>query len=338
MLWHAARTALAATATLLLTQLLGLPYGYWAVISTIIVMQSSLGGSILAGVRRVVGTTLGAFVGILVLLLLSPSWWVMGLSIFLTLALATLATRAQETFRMAGVTLVVILLVWPGHGSVLWFGLERCMEILIGVGVALLFSLLMWPNRAGNRLRQELAEETRGLANWLQVAVRRFLSGDEDDEHSRVDLLADRLRSSRELHELAVQEAILMRGGGAEYLIALGTLERIFGLIRGLNRIAAVTPSDGYQQRLEGEITSLATECVAFMNTLADRIQPGAQTQHARPSRLPVAVETMEDRLHELRDERATAKYPLMDVANVFAFVQTLKSLAVELEWLSLKW
>lgn len=336
---QALRTALASTVALLLTQSVGLEHGYWAVISTIIVMQANLGGSIRAGIRRIVGTTVGAIVGIVFLQIVGQTWWGLGLAVFCTIALSALAMKAQETFRMAGVTTTIVILAWPGGQAPLWFGLERCGEILIGVGIAMVFSLLLWPSRAAHRLREELAEELRALALWQEHGLQQFLGRGVDESYDRVGVLSERIRSNRDLHDQALGEMrILARERNAQLLPTLGTLERVFGLVRGLSRIAAVTPSGGYQQRLEQEIWELGSECAQTMRILADRIQPGKQGNEDTPSRLPVVVEALEDKLHEFRSERATEAYPLMDVANVFAYVQTLKSLAVELEWLALKW
>lgn len=336
---QAVRTGLAAAASYVLTGLIGLEYGYWAVISTIIVMQGSLGGSLRAGGRRILGTAIGATMGTVFLVLFEPSWWILGILVVLTLAVAELVTRAQETFRMAGVTATIVMLAWRGTGSELWFGIERFFEIIIGVGVAVLFSVVLWPIRAARNLRVELADELRALADWQVHSLHQFLGRGVDQGYDRVDVLARRIQSNRELHDQARRElSLLGTESGNRLLPALGSLERVFGLVRGLSRIAAVSPADGYQQLLAREIGDLGDECSQTMRILADRIQPGFQGRENIPSRLPVVVESLEDKLLELRRTDATKKYPLMDVANVFAYVQTLKSLAVELEWLALKW
>ena len=48
---HAFRTALAATISILLGRLVGLPEAYWAAIATIVVMQSPLGTTVAIGDR-----------------------------------------------------------------------------------------------------------------------------------------------------------------------------------------------------------------------------------------------------------------------------------------------
>ena len=52
----AARTALAAVVSFLVARLLRIPEAYWATISTIIVMQSTLGAALTVSWQRLAGT------------------------------------------------------------------------------------------------------------------------------------------------------------------------------------------------------------------------------------------------------------------------------------------
>src|SRR5260370_29562463 len=60
---HSVRTALAATASVLVARLVQMPEAYWAAIATLVVMQSSLGATLTLSIKRVVATALGASVG-----------------------------------------------------------------------------------------------------------------------------------------------------------------------------------------------------------------------------------------------------------------------------------
>ena len=60
---HSVRTALAATASVIVARLVQMPEAYWAAIATLVVMQSSLGATLTLSIERVVATALGASVG-----------------------------------------------------------------------------------------------------------------------------------------------------------------------------------------------------------------------------------------------------------------------------------
>src|SRR5271165_2530871 len=61
-LTHSARTAVAAVVSLLVARLFRLPEAYWASITTLIVMQSTLGAALPISAQRFAGTAVGAAV------------------------------------------------------------------------------------------------------------------------------------------------------------------------------------------------------------------------------------------------------------------------------------
>ena len=62
---HSARTAIAAVVSLLVARVLGLPEAYWATITTLIIMQSTLGAALTISEQRFAGTAVGALMGAL---------------------------------------------------------------------------------------------------------------------------------------------------------------------------------------------------------------------------------------------------------------------------------
>jgi uncharacterized membrane protein YccC len=62
---HSIRTAIASTLSLAVARLFGLPEAYWAAIATLVVMQSTLGATLLLSIERIAATALGALAGAL---------------------------------------------------------------------------------------------------------------------------------------------------------------------------------------------------------------------------------------------------------------------------------
>jgi uncharacterized membrane protein YccC len=57
---HAIRTAVAATASVIIARLVQIPEAYWAAIATLVVMQSTLGATLTLSIERIVATAVGA--------------------------------------------------------------------------------------------------------------------------------------------------------------------------------------------------------------------------------------------------------------------------------------
>src|SRR5712675_1715499 len=60
---HSLRTAVAVVVSLLVARLFPLPETYWAAISALIVMQSTLGEALPISAQRLIGTAIGAIFG-----------------------------------------------------------------------------------------------------------------------------------------------------------------------------------------------------------------------------------------------------------------------------------
>ena len=145
---NSVRTTIATVLSLLLARLLKLPEFYWAPISTIVILLSTINPLTLAW-QRFAGTALGALVGALVASFFRPSWIVYGAGIFVCGILCALL-RLGGAYRFAAITLSIILLIT--HTRSPWIiAFHRFVEVSLGIAVALLFSIA-WrvpANRAG---------------------------------------------------------------------------------------------------------------------------------------------------------------------------------------------
>ncbi len=138
---HSARTAVAAVASVLAARLCRLPEAYWAAITTLVITQSSLGAALTVSRQRVVETVLGAVVGAMVASHFGPHVLVFGTSVFVLGLLCAVAHADRSAYRFAGVTLAIVLLV-PRTATAWQIALHRFAEVSVGIGVALLLTVV----------------------------------------------------------------------------------------------------------------------------------------------------------------------------------------------------
>lgn len=134
--------------SLLLARVLKLPEYYWAPISTIIIMQSSV-QPFQGAWRRFVGTALGAVLGAGIASYIGRTAIVYGLGIFVCGILAAFA-RAWSAYRVAAITFTIVVLI--SRGSAWVFAWHRFLEVSLGIAVALI-TLLVWQptKKTGNQ-------------------------------------------------------------------------------------------------------------------------------------------------------------------------------------------
>lgn len=326
LLRHALKTGLAAFASFHFTAFVGLDFGYWAVISAIIVMQADLGGSLAAGLNRVAGTVAGAAVAMAGMALFGPSSWLLFASVVFVIGFCSLIPGLRESYRMAGVTVAIVILAAPPGIDVVTFGFHRCLEILVGVGVAVGVSFLIWPSRAQYSLKRELGEQFADMADMTLSLTGRFLSDTQLVSAPSVEQLVRRMAANPGLLFQARREASLFGKIGLRPLF-LGA-DRLQSHLKGMDRLAVIMPPDGYQTHCSGELRGLASATAKTLSHMAGELGGRPEVgPWPDPSQARAAAEA---KLLELRTHDAAKSYPLGDIATFFSFYQHLRGLADE--------
>ena len=140
---HSARTAIAAYISLEIAHLCKLPEAYWAAITTMIVMQSTLGAALTVSGQRFAGTALGCAMGALLAAYFQGSAIFFSVGV-LVLGLVCAALRLDRAaYRFAGITLAIVMLVDRMKPAWVIAG-HRFIEVSLGIAVGLLLTAI-WP-------------------------------------------------------------------------------------------------------------------------------------------------------------------------------------------------
>src|SRR6202040_3937131 len=152
---HAVRTAVAATASVIIARFVQMPEAYWAAIATLVVMQSTLGATLTLSLERIVATAVGASVGALEANYFAANLVAFAVAIVL-LGLLSIAFRLEKTaYRYASITLTIIVLI-PRSAAPWTIALHRFLEVSVGIIVALAV-VAVWPEH--KRLSRDGAAE-----------------------------------------------------------------------------------------------------------------------------------------------------------------------------------
>ena len=203
---HALRVVTAVIATFAVVKLLGLPQGWWAMITALLVVQTSVGGSLKAALDRLWGTVAGALYGAAVAIAI-PHVTDVGLGIATAAAILPLAYLAavNPVFRVAPVTaLIVMLPIYGPGGNPLISAADRVIEIIIGNIVALAVTFVILPTRAHSQLREVAAK----VASLNADLMDRLMDGLTNDlGRQGVPPLHAKIRAALKQAETAADEA-----------------------------------------------------------------------------------------------------------------------------------
>ena len=174
----ALQIAIGAVAAFYLATALKLPHAYWSVISAIVVIQTSVGGSVLTVARdRALGTLAGAVVGGLVAFIRPEgvNWMMAGLAA--SVAGLAFFSPGRPWLKVAPVTAAIIIAGSAGPEGPAQLALDRVMEILVGSGVGVIAILLLFPRHARQTFKLQ-ALEAAGKASELLALVMKGAAAD----------------------------------------------------------------------------------------------------------------------------------------------------------------
>jgi len=170
---HGLRCAVAAGTTYLLVHLLGLPFGYWATMATMLVMQPSIADSWTRSMERAIGSIVGGVLAVLLCLLIhSPL--LMALLVFPLSALAMGLRPVSYGLYATFLTPVFVLAadVASDPTQQLNNALLRAGNNLLGALVAIAASYLLWPRRPRINLHNHLSRMILCNLDYLCAALR----------------------------------------------------------------------------------------------------------------------------------------------------------------------
>lgn len=176
----ALQSAAAAAVTFLVMETAGLPEKFVAIISAVLVVQPSVGGTAGKAFDRIIATAFGSAVGILCLAVLPK-----GFGTAAALAVAMLVMNAVAAFRpdwRYGVVAAVALALGTTEGTT-ETAIDRGVAIGLGVFIGMLSSFVIWPDSAGSRARRHVRSALIDICDRLSASVERAF-GDDDENRS----------------------------------------------------------------------------------------------------------------------------------------------------------
>jgi uncharacterized membrane protein YccC len=322
---HAARVAAAVGAAFAVGAIFQPPQAYWIVFTAIIVVQTSVGGTITASFERLLGTIVGALIGVGATYLRAKTELQEGLVISAAAAIAAFAAAVRPSLRVAPITTAIVLMGGAAvHMGPITAAAWRVLEIAIGGVVGVLATLLVFPARARRMVGHRGADAMRQLADLLTLFATRFDAGGVDEEarasHQGV-------RKSLGLAEQALaeaeQEALLGRRADAPE-----------GLIRSLRRLSSDAIMIGRalakplpvasRKRIGPSAMALLRAAEMRLRNTAGALESG---RVAPPDRLDEARAAFEIAVEQTRAARLTAEIEFDAAARVFGLVFAMESL-----------
>ena len=323
---HAIRVSLACGATFAFMRLFNIPGGQWAVFTTVIIMQGSVGSTLNQAVERLIGTMVGAVAGSVAVYAQEKSGVDEAMLLVILVAIVAFMAASRPALRAAPVTAVIMLVAHPAGMTPAAAAVYRIGEIFLGGIVGVAATLLIFPAHAHATVMTRLNAVLVQLEAILASHAARLTLGDADTA--------------------AMDVYLASRGSLGALQTAMGEAARESATRLGANRHTEATPRTAWRVRndlvslgrtlnqplsVEGMVAPGAAVLKAYGQFLA--ACRASLTGGARPDRVSFAKAhaAFEADVEALRATGVMRGIPYDDLSQTFAFVFAVEALYTNL-------
>jgi uncharacterized membrane protein YgaE (UPF0421/DUF939 family) len=317
---HGLKTALAAVMAYAVTTALDLEFGYWAVISTVIVMQVYVADSVEMCLYRFSGTLIGALLGVLVILTIPKTPVFIGMALFLTIGICSFLTRYKTRYRMAAITVVIVVMTGLQTQDAWHFGLSRVLEIGIGILCAFAVSVAVFPQRKIDVLKQRLENQARACADKCRILVEAFIARQQCVNEALITALASEVWDNHALlektrrHESLIYQKTFRENFALKVAVISRSVEHLRNMVRSLN----TCDDAGYDIIMSRELMRVADVSGKALVRFVQNDSLGVRQD------LIQALEELHAKLIGIRREGLIRRFDYQRLVQVFSFYSSL--------------
>lgn len=328
------KTGIAVGLTMVIAKALQIEYPFFAIVAALIAVQPTVSDSWRVGLNRILGTLIGAVVGVVLVSLFPANFALLGIG---TIILITIMNRLgwNEAINIAGVVLIAIFLdVGVNHIS---YAFHRLVDTFIGISVAVLVNYLIYPPTYDAKVLEGIREISKNmlLMNlYILENVRKDKEFNSNSIDERISLakVEDAIEEAEKYIKLQVKEEKIKVYGDtkAKELIIIVKivkenhqhLQHIIGVVnKGVNK----------------EVTSLVLEDLeSIQKQLNDYLgYAGTGLAAEKGFDFESIMESIRSAKQKIKFNQEINRYPTEEVVKMLVYIYNLEESIVKLNIMS---
>lgn len=301
--------------------------GLWCVVTTIVVMQANVGGTYKAGWVRFLGIIIGSIFGALGVLYFGVTIPALGLAVAITIFACSLL-RIKEAYRIAGLSVAVVMLSWVGHPEASPWAIAffRSLDATVGIVIAIVISHVVWPEQTWINIRNQLLKSFQIAKNCYHNAVKLSAPKVYGPELGELFNLLTQLHDELEETKLDFFALGKEREG---WQLAVKGLDRLADSIAVLQRIPKANLANIFDTSLQWHVDKFIEETQNAFEEL--QTQCMQETEIGYSGILQEQEQVLREDLERFRGTHMTRNFSIADVENFYSFFFHLHLIAEQL-------
>jgi hypothetical protein len=327
----ATRYALGVLVTAAIVVVLAMPSepAAWSVVALVVVLGATTGQSVTAAFNRMAGSVVGCVTGAVVQLGLGAVWLPVRVVIAVIACMLICRFLRITAGQRLGMALAGFFVFVPGDEEWVTVG-WRLLATLIGIAVALIVTLVLWPATARDRLRVGIDATLEGIAASLEADRQRV--------HGEDAVISAPVPPVSALRPLVAERRYEPPGRGPSAPALSQTLDGLDLAVTGIRRLNAVTAvgPEGLSRALAPDLDPVFDHLVRTCRGLQAALSGASMSE--LPSRLPEDTgdalaglsvdDVLSTALEHLRAAHLTPAADAAELRDVFGLVESLSLVA----------
>jgi len=177
----------------------------WCVMTSIVVLQTTIGGTYKAIWLRFIGILVGSLTGVFFASVWGAETISLGMAVFTTVIVCAIF-KIPDSYRLAALSVVVVMLPWKAHpeNSPWTYAFFRFIDTCFGFLAAIIVSHIIWPSLALSNIRSRMADRIDLYLEFFSL----LLKPQNLEERQQLAIqLYDEIENSPELSQHVLEES-----------------------------------------------------------------------------------------------------------------------------------
>jgi len=320
------KTGIGVFAAILISDLIGIERPFYVVIASIIVMQPTVIDTWKFGMNRMIGTLMGAFLGVLLTVVIPYHPLFGAAGVMLLIAFMNRIKRGESIAIGSVVFVSVYLNRAVSAQEQIFYAVDRLGETFLGIVIAVVINYVVFPPNYDKKVISEVRKTSEDLWKYILALVDYFL--DEEQSYSALDdqekkVIFELEASEKYLDLQKKEEEIKIKGEfRCRETVVMIQLEReVFQHLQGMHQVL--------QRGLKRETVNLVRQEMFLIKEMLGNIRlkdsPVPDENSGKEFDLSPLIEKTKELKNQVKNNEHINEHPTEEMVKLIVYLYNLE-------------